>query len=859
VAGRVLGNYEILDKLGEGGMGEVWRARDRRLQRLVALKILPREVAGDAARRTRFEQEARALGALNHPNIVAIYDVGEDDGRAYIVSELVEGEALRAVLDRGPLPARKAIEIAVEMAGGMAAAHALGIVHRDLKPENVMVSRSGQVKLVDFGLAKQNAPAADDNSATIAISVSEPGMVMGTVGYMSPEQVRGEPADARSDIFSFGCVLYEMVAGARAFRARTAVETMHAILNEDPPEFDGPTAKAPPALAAIVRRCLEKRAEQRFQSAADLAFALRSISGAGASGAQPAVAAPGAPHRRWVWAALAAAAAAALFALGFFLRDLTLHRGQPSFQRITFRKGFAITARFTPDGHNVVYQAGWEGGTSHIYLAVPGSPESRDLEMPPHSDLMGISARQEMALLTPPIGAGGSQRLVQSSISGGQTRPLLDGVLAADWAPDGSAMAVLRRVGGATRLEYPIGTVIADKVTWPPWLIRVSPDGERVAYLTRTNGAAIGIIVADRAGKKTSLGAVSGQNISSDMASLCWNPKGTEIWFRSFDRSEPGIVYAVDLQGKRRVALRLPSQIQLYDIARNGDVLLSTGSVQLGILGKAPDSTAERDLSCLDSGRVTGISDDGRMVAANVTGESGGQKGSVYLRKTDGSPAVRASDGYAYRLSPDGSWISGYTLNADGSRRFVLSPTGPGEESETKVAGVGAGIVYGWLEGERRYLLFGHLPGKKWQCFVWDAVRGTAKPLCEEGVADAFAYFVSPDRTQALIPLLRGGWLVYPVDGGSAQEPRGIGRDEDVIGWRADSRSVYVVSGEEDTDSIPVSIVEISSGKRTAWQTIHPSQPVLKIDNLHVTPDGRAYAYNYVTAQSDLYVAHGLN
>jgi serine/threonine protein kinase len=200
-----LGNYDILDKLGEGGMGEVWRARDRRLQRIIALKILPRDVAADPARRARFEQEARALGALNHPNIVAIYDLGEDDGRAYLVSELVEGETLRAMLDRGLLSLRKALDIATQIADGMAAAHALGIVHRDLKPENVMIARTGQAKLLDFGLAKQSVPAAGENAATIALSM--PGAVMGTVGYMAPEQVRGETVDARADIFSFGCVL----------------------------------------------------------------------------------------------------------------------------------------------------------------------------------------------------------------------------------------------------------------------------------------------------------------------------------------------------------------------------------------------------------------------------------------------------------------------------------------------------------------------------------------------------------------------------------------------------------------------------------------------------------------------------
>ncbi|MGD0364272.1 MAG: serine/threonine-protein kinase [Bryobacteraceae bacterium] len=859
MTGKVLGNYEILDKLGEGGMGEVWRARDRRLQRLVALKILPREVSGDPSRRARFEQEARALGALNHPNIVSIYDVGEDDGRAYLVSELVEGEPLRALLDRGALPLRKAVEIAGQMADGMAAAHALGIVHRDLKPENAMVTRAAQVKLLDFGLAKQSGPALGENTATIALALSEPGVVMGTVGYMSPEQVRGEPADARSDIFSFGCVLYEMLTGKRAFQAPTGVETMHAILKAEPVDFEGEQARLPLAMTTIVRRCLEKRAEQRFQSAADLAFALRSVCGANATTIQPMVAPGRAARKPWIWAGGAVLGGLALFALGFLIRDRALQHDSPSFQRITFRRGFVLAARFVPHSRDVIYQANWEGGPSHIYLAVPGSPESRDLEMPAGSHLMGISEQQEMALIAPPFGDYSTGKLLGASFSGGQTRPLLDGVLAADYAPDGSSMAVLRRVHGINRLEFPIGNVLVDKIGWPLWMIRVSPDGEHVAYVTRTNGTAIGMAVVDRKGSKTDLGAVSGQNTTGETASLCWNPKGTEIWFRSFDPSEPGTVYALDLKGKRRVALRLPSQVKLYDIARNGDLLLSTGSEQLGILGKAPEDTAEHDLSCLDSGRVAGISDDGRVIAANIAGESGGQKGSVYLRRTDGSAAVRLGDGHAYRLSPDGNWTSGYTLNADGSRRFVLSPTGPGEETEQKVPGLAAAVVYGWLAGESRFLVFGRLPGKNWQCFVWDAGRGAVQPLCPEGVADAFAYYVSPDRGQVLIPTLQGGWRVYPVDGAAAQEVKGVARGEAVIGWRQDSRSVYVVPDGEATDSIPVSIVEIATGKRAAWKTIHPAQPVLEIHDLHVTPDGQAYAYNYVSAQSDLYVARGLN
>jgi hypothetical protein len=858
VTGKVLGSYEILDKLGEGGMGEVWRARDRRLHRTVAMKILPRDVASNPARRARFEQEARALGALNHPNIVTIFDVGQDDGHFYIVSELVDGESLRTVLDRGPLPQRKAIEMVVQMAEGIAAAHALGIVHRDLKPENVMVTRSGQIKLLDFGLAKLNVPAKGDNTATIVLAVSEPGVVMGTVGYMSPEQVRGEPLDARSDIFSLGCILYEMFLGGRAFDAPTGVETMHAILHEDPPDAGGRQARIRPALLTIINRCLEKRPEQRFQSAADLAFSLRSIASTSDIGIQTSVAASREQHRGWVWFAASITVTLIMFALGFLLRGRMLHPAHLQFQRITFRKGYVTSARFLPHSRNIVYQARWEDGPAHTYLAVPGSPDSRDLQLAPQAQLASISSQQEMAFLTAPFGEYGSGRLVSASISGGLTRPLLDGVLAADWSPDGSSLAVLRRVNGINRLEYPIGKVLADNIAWPLWMIRVSPDGSRVAYVRRFNGRAIELNVADRAGKVTSLGAVSGQNTTGEDSSLCWTPKGDEIWFRSFDPSEQGIVYAVDIKGRRRIALTLPSRVKFYDISQNGNALLSTGSLELGILGVAPGETAERDLSCLDSGQVASISDDGKLIAANITGESGGPKGSIYIRRTDGSPAFRAGDGFIYRMSPDGNWVAGYTMKADGSRRFMLLPTGPGEEFDVNVPGVQPASVIGWLDGDQRYMVVGHLQGRKFQCFAWDARQGTVRPVCPEGIGQSPSIALSPDRQGVLAPSPQGGWFVYPVDGEPARQVHGLADNEIPVGWRQGSRSLYVRPDRSGEDNIPVSIVDIVTGRRSPWKVIDPAQPILEIHDLHITPDGRAYAYNFVLAQSDLYVARGL-
>lgn len=836
-------------------MGEVWRARDERLQRTVAVKILPADVAGDPSRRGRFEQEARALGALNHPNIVAIYDVGHDDGLAYLVSELVEGESLRAMLNRGPVSARKAIDLGTQIAEGMAAAHALGIVHRDLKPENVMITRTGLVKLLDFGLAKQNPAAPGENTATMALS--QPGTVMGTAGYMSPEQVRAQPVDARSDIFSFGCILYEMLSGRRAFEAQSGVETMHAVLNAEPPEFEGEQSKMPPALATIVRRCLEKRPEQRFQSAADLAFALRAITGGwSTSGVQPAVSATKPRSRRWVGITAAATGSVLLFAAGFFLRDRTVPRGQTQFQRITFRKGFILGARFMPDGRNVLYQASFEGGPSRIYLAVPGNPESRDLGI--DASLGAVSAKQELLLFTGPSGEYSSSRLSIGSISGGLSRPLLDDVLAADWAPDGESMAVLRRVNHQNQLEYPVGHVIADKIAWPLWMIRVSPDGGSVVIPTRYNGTAVALNVVYKDGKSHFLGQVSGQNATGESSSLCWSPKGDEVWFRSFDTAEDGTVYAVDMKGHKRVALNLPARVKFYDISRNGDALLSAGSSQVGILGVGPGSTTERDLSCLDSAAVAGVSDDGQVMVANVVGESGTAKGSIYLRKTDGSPAIRVGDGHAYQISGDGKWISGYQIQPDGARRFVMLPTGPGEAVPVDVPGVKYTVVHGFL-GDDQYLVTGQKLDRKWQSFVWDKATGSVRPISPPGIPDSLLYFVSPDRKQALMQGPDRKWMVYRVDGGPAQEVHGIESLEVPVGWRSDNRSIYVRPSRESSDSIPVSIVDIATGKRTPWKVIHPAQPVVEIHDLHINPSGNAYAYSFVLIQSDLYIARGLH
>src|ERR1700751_959304 len=321
-AGTKLDSYEVLGLLGAGGMGEVYRARDPVLKRQVAIKVLPSFVSQDSQRLHRFEQEAQAAAALNHPNILAVYHFGAFQGATYLVSELLEGDTLRQVLQHGPIPLRKAIDYGVQIAYGLAAAHERGIVHRDLKPENLFVTKDGRIKILDFGLAKlvHHQPEPDGNAPTMTQMMTpktDPGMVMGTAGYMSPEQVRGATVDHRTDIFALGAILYEMLTGRRAFQRSTSAETMTAILNDDPPAISQLVQTTTPGLQRVVHRCLEKNPEQRFHSASDLAFALEALPDSGSAPAVTALPSHRPPPRAVLWS-IALIAVILLVAVAWF-------------------------------------------------------------------------------------------------------------------------------------------------------------------------------------------------------------------------------------------------------------------------------------------------------------------------------------------------------------------------------------------------------------------------------------------------------------------------------------------------------------------------------------------------------------
>ena len=512
-AGTRLGSYEILASLGAGGMGEVYRARDTRLFREVAVKILPTEVSGDSERRARFEQEAQSASALNHPNIVTIYDIGTAEGGLYIAMELVDGRTLRELLASGPMPVKKTLSIGAQVADGLAKAHSAGIVHRDLKPENVMVTRDAFVKILDFGLAKLVSTVSDGGSQlpTIAAPGTRPGIVMGTVGYMSPEQASGGQIDFRSDQFSLGAILYEMAAGVRAFQKATAVETLSAIIREEPEPIAGAAPSAPAPLRWIVERCLAKDPEDRYASTRDLARDLKQTLDhlSEASGETTAVARPKARRGAWWIAAffLLLAAAGTDLALRWKVGGASRPRAAPSLKRVTFAPGLEDEPSFSPDGRFLAYTSDESGnldvvvlplsGGEPIRLAASDADESQPAFSPDGSKIAFVSARDHggrlgIALNLAPLSQSMNTKLgdifIAPALGGSAVKLVEDGYYPA-WSPDAKRIVFMsNREGPVDLWSIPADGGSPNRLTHdtdvdfqPAW----SPDGKWIAYGSR--------------------------------------------------------------------------------------------------------------------------------------------------------------------------------------------------------------------------------------------------------------------------------------------------------------------------------------------------------------------------------------
>jgi eukaryotic-like serine/threonine-protein kinase len=855
---QVLGHYRVLEKIGSGGMGEVYRASDERLGRDVALKILKPSLAHDQDRLRRFEQEARAAATLNHPNVLAVFDIGRHEGAPYIVSELLEGQTLRERLLNGPVQRRQAVDYALQVALGLVAAHDKRIVHRDLKPENLFLTKDGRIKILDFGIAKLTTSEPDsesDEAASLAnmTTQTKTGSVLGTIAYMSPEQLRGKAVDHRSDIFSFGAIFYEMLTGKRAFAGETQVDTMTAILREDPPEMIREGADIPPACEKVVRHCLEKEPGNRFQSARDLAFALSTLSDVTASKQISPFRGQATRLRTWL---PRVAAALLVAAVAIFLGTRLTHGANPEFHRVTYERGTVYSARFTPDGRTVVYGAAWNGRPLQIYSTIPDSLLARPLGLT--SDyLLGISRSGELALIL--RGGPGSRldfqggMLARSPMIGGTPREILADVVWADWNPVGGDLAVVHHAHGRDNLEYPVGKVLY-KTSGSISNIRFSPQGDRIAFLDHpalwdNSGS---VCVVDLAGHKTTLSSPwTFEN------GLAWSPRGKEVWFTALeDNSSHRSLWAVSLAGRQRkvFAAPVPGGVTLQDIAADGRLLVTIDMERLAMEWAGKDKHVQ-DLSWYDWSIAKDISPDGQSVLFEEGGEPAGPDNAVAIRKNDGSLPIRLGDGTADALSPDGNWA--VSVSRTGPAQITLLPVGPGQSRQIPLPSLER-LQNGshFLPDGKRIAINGNEPGRPGRTYVVDVTGSKTQPVTPEGV---FAALPSPDGKYLAGTNADDKIALFPLDGETARPIPAVGSGYQLARWSADSKALYVFRPGE----IPLKIqrLDVATGSVKTVRELVPADSggVVSIGPVIPNADASEFVYSYYQSLSVLYVISGLN
>jgi eukaryotic-like serine/threonine-protein kinase len=850
--------------LGAGGMGEVYRARDTRLDRTVAIKVLPQHLSSNPDLKQRFEREARAISSLNHPRICTLHDVGHQDTIDFLVMEYLEGETLAERLHKGPLPLKDVLKIGIEVCGGLEAAQTAGIVHRDLKPGNIMLTRNG-AKLMDFGLAKAAAPTISQTASAPLLSdvrtmtettslspLSRAGMIIGTIQYMAPEQIEGKEADARSDLFALGAVLYEMATGKRPFEGKSQLRLATAILEEDPEPMRASKPLTPPAFEHVVTTCLTKNPDDRFQNAHDVRLELEWIAKELPElNASSGTATPARPLLRVLpWTIAAVAALLALGALLVARREKPV----PKYAAISHREGMLLGARFSHDGQTIVYSGQWEGEPPQISVARVGSPESRPLGIP-SAEVAGISAADELAIFlgcdqTFYLNCGGT--LATVSLAGGSPRTLAEQVAQADWHPDGKRLVITVTTPDGPRLEFPPGHVLfQQKAGWfgHP---RFSPDGSMIAFenhpIKQNDDGEVDLI--DLNGKRSVLSSES-----NSVEGLAWTPDGKELWFACATQNAgwADTIYAVAPGGRPRVVLISPS-VRLFDISKDGTVLLSRETWRTQLRGFFPGDKSEHPYSWSDATQPTAISADGRLLSFYEGGDvySLANDFQGYYRPTDGSPAVRLGVG-TLAISPDGKWVVLGSNHSNPRLPLQIQPLGPGQPRDLPTPGLVAFDRIHWCADGRQIAYEAQTEQGGWNAYRQVVAGGSPQRLATNA-KDSYPT-LSPDGKMAALYKQNGGIALYPTDGGQPIALRGASDSEYPVVFTTGGKTLLAL--ESTGRELILTLIDLATGSRQPWKRFASESS--RTEELFVaTPDLKYYAYPFPRYSSILYTVENL-